>query len=100
MSRIARRFAELSAAQRAAFIPFITAGDPDRGTSFDILRRLPERKIISRERFRHPIQLEQRIAAIGQSVKKNWLHFQHVIEVFQRPLWLAQLQPRNPAPVQ
>jgi tryptophan synthase alpha chain len=42
MSRIAQRFAELDVAQRAAFIPFITAGDPDPETSFDILKRLPE----------------------------------------------------------
>ena len=42
MSRITQRFAELKAAHRAAFIPFITAGDPDPETSLDILKRLPE----------------------------------------------------------
>ena len=42
MSRIAARFAELKARNRAAFIPFITAGDPDAETSFKILERLPE----------------------------------------------------------
>ncbi len=42
MSRIAQRFVELSDANRAAFVPFITAGDPDAQTSFEILRRLPE----------------------------------------------------------
>jgi tryptophan synthase alpha chain len=41
MSRIAARFAELKAANRAAFIPFITAGDPDAETSFEILSELP-----------------------------------------------------------
>jgi tryptophan synthase alpha chain len=41
MSRIAQRFAELRHAGRAAFIPFITAGDPDQETSFTILERLP-----------------------------------------------------------
>jgi tryptophan synthase alpha chain len=41
MSRIAQRFAELRRAGRAAFIPFITAGDPDTETSFAILERLP-----------------------------------------------------------
>ena len=30
MSRIGPKFAELRAQNRAAFIPFITAGDPDR----------------------------------------------------------------------
>jgi tryptophan synthase alpha chain len=42
MSRIGQRFAELKRAGRAAFIPFITAGDPDLDTSFAILEKLPE----------------------------------------------------------
>ena len=33
VSRIAQRFAELKAKGRAAFVPFITAGDPDLETS-------------------------------------------------------------------
>ena len=41
MSRIAARFAELNALKRAGFIPFITAGDPDFETSFEILEKLP-----------------------------------------------------------
>ncbi len=41
MSRIAQRCAELQKAGRSAFIPFITAGDPDAETSFAILERLP-----------------------------------------------------------
>jgi tryptophan synthase alpha chain len=41
VSRIAARFSELRRAGRAAFIPFITAGDPDAETSFAILERLP-----------------------------------------------------------
>ncbi len=41
MSRIAQRFGELARAGRAAFIPFVTAGDPDSGTSLEILTRLP-----------------------------------------------------------
>ena len=40
MSRIAQRFAELRSANRAAFIPFITAGDPNAETSFAILEKL------------------------------------------------------------
>ncbi len=39
--RIAARFAEMRALNRAAFIPFITAGDPDAETSFEILEKLP-----------------------------------------------------------
>lgn len=41
MTRIAKRFSELRDANRAAFIPFVTAGDPDAKTSFEIVRRLP-----------------------------------------------------------
>ncbi|HKD47158.1 MAG TPA: tryptophan synthase subunit alpha, partial [Rhizomicrobium sp.] len=42
MSRIAQRFAELKARRRAAFVPFITAGDPDLETSQAILNALPD----------------------------------------------------------
>ncbi len=41
MSRIAARFAKLKAEKRAAFIPYISAGDPDRETSMAILNGLP-----------------------------------------------------------
>ena len=41
-TRIVSRFAELRAAKRAGFIPFITAGDPDTETSFAILKQLPQ----------------------------------------------------------
>ena len=42
MSRLPARFAELKAQNRAAFIPFITAGDPDSKTSSGILEGLPK----------------------------------------------------------
>jgi tryptophan synthase alpha chain len=41
MSRLENCFAALRAADRAAFVPFLTAGDPDPETSFEILRKLP-----------------------------------------------------------
>lgn len=40
-SRIARTFAELKKQDRAAFIPFVMAGDPDEAHSLEILRQLP-----------------------------------------------------------
>lgn len=40
MSRIRERFDMLRKERRAAFIPFITAGDPDPDTSFAILEKL------------------------------------------------------------
>ena len=41
MSRIAATFAALKKLNRAAFVPFVTAGDPDIETSFEILSKLP-----------------------------------------------------------
>ncbi len=41
MSRLAATFAALQKANRAAFVPFVTGGDPDFETSFDILSKLP-----------------------------------------------------------
>jgi len=41
VSRLADRFAALKKEGRAAFVPFITAGDPDMETSFAILEKLP-----------------------------------------------------------
>ena len=40
--RIARRFAALKAAGRAAFITYLTCGDPDAETSLRLLKALPE----------------------------------------------------------
>lgn len=40
-SRIARRFADLRAAERAGLVVFTTAGDPDARTSAEILEALP-----------------------------------------------------------
>ncbi|HKY17974.1 MAG TPA: tryptophan synthase subunit alpha [Rhizomicrobium sp.] len=41
MSRLTATFARLKKAGHAAFVPFITAGDPDMETSFAILEKLP-----------------------------------------------------------
>ena len=41
MSRLSDAFARLKKEGRAAFVPFITAGDPDMETSFAILDKLP-----------------------------------------------------------
>ncbi len=39
--RIQKRFAELAAQNRAAFIAYVMAGDPDAGTALSILKGLP-----------------------------------------------------------
>ena len=41
MSRISARFEELKKQNRAAFVPFITAGDPDAETTAALLEKLP-----------------------------------------------------------
>ena len=41
MSRIKSRFDKLRAENRAGFIPFIMAGDPDMATSLDLMKKLP-----------------------------------------------------------
>ncbi len=41
MSRLADTFSRLKKEGRSAFVPFITAGDPDLETSFAILEKLP-----------------------------------------------------------
>ncbi len=41
MSRLKARFGELKAANRKAFVPFISAGDPDFDTCLAILEKLP-----------------------------------------------------------
>ncbi len=41
MSRIKARFDKLKAENRAAFIPFIMAGDPDEALSLELLKKLP-----------------------------------------------------------
>ena len=41
MTRIAKRFEDLKAAGRAGLVTFVTAGDPDLETSFEIMRGLP-----------------------------------------------------------
>jgi len=42
MTRISQRFAELKARNRAAFGPFVTAGDPNFDTSLALLEALPK----------------------------------------------------------
>jgi len=41
MSRIASKFAALAAEKRAAFIPYLMAGDPDGATSLALMKQLP-----------------------------------------------------------
>ena len=40
-ARIEARFADLKAANRAAFVTYVMAGDPDYATSLEIVKGLP-----------------------------------------------------------
>ncbi|MDH3667364.1 MAG: tryptophan synthase subunit alpha [Paracoccaceae bacterium] len=81
MSRIDARFASLKADGRAAFVTFVTAGDPDYDTSLEILRGLPGAGVDVIEigmPFTDPmadgpsIQLAgQRALAAGQTMEKT-----------------------------
>ncbi len=81
MSRIDARFASLKAEGRAAFVTFVTAGDPDYDTSLDILCGLPGAGVDVIEigmPFTDPmadgpsIQLAgQRALAAGQTMQKT-----------------------------
>jgi tryptophan synthase alpha chain len=42
MERLAKTFEQLAGANQKALVPFITAGDPDYGTSLEILKGLPK----------------------------------------------------------
>ena len=41
MTRIERKFGELAASNRKAFVAFVMAGDPDHDTSLEVIRGLP-----------------------------------------------------------
>ncbi|MGZ3340628.1 MAG: tryptophan synthase subunit alpha, partial [Reyranella sp.] len=41
MGRITRRFAELAAGKRAGLVAYVSAGDPDAATGYEILKGLP-----------------------------------------------------------
>ncbi|MGH8362595.1 MAG: tryptophan synthase subunit alpha, partial [Gammaproteobacteria bacterium] len=42
MSRLTPRFAELRRTRRAALVPYITAGDPDKSASVPLMHALVE----------------------------------------------------------
>jgi tryptophan synthase alpha chain len=84
MSRIAHRFGELRKAGRAAFVPFITAGDPDPDTSFELLKRLPGAGADLIELgvpFSDPMADGPAIQASSQRALKGGMTLERVIEM-------------------
>jgi len=86
-SRIAARFAELRAANRAGFIPFITAGDPNRDASFSILEKLPAAGADIIELgvpFSDPMADGPAIQASSQRALKSGMSLKGVLELVTR----------------
>jgi tryptophan synthase alpha chain len=87
MSRISVRFAELKRANRAAFVPFITAGDPDGETSFAILEQLPVRGADLIEigvPFSDPMADGPAVQASSLRALKAGMTVPHVLEMVRR----------------
>ena len=87
MSRIAQRFSNLAAAGRAAFVPFITAGDPDPETSFGILSGLPAAGADLIELgvpFSDPMADGPAIQASSQRALKAGMNLKKVLELVRR----------------
>lgn len=87
MSRIAQRFKELSRDGRAAFVPFVTAGDPDPDTTLALLERLPQAGADLIEigvPFSDPMADGPAIQASSQRALKGGMTVAKVLELVRR----------------
>jgi tryptophan synthase alpha chain len=87
VSRIASRFAELATANRAAFIPFITAGDPDADTTLALLQGLPASGADLIELgvpFSDPMADGPAIQASSQRALKSGMSLTRVLDIVRR----------------
>lgn len=87
MSRIAARFEELKAANRAAFVPFITAGDPDAETTLALLHELPAAGADLIELgvpFSDPMADGPAIQASSQRALKGGMSMSKVLDIVRR----------------
>lgn len=86
-SRIGRRFAALRDSGRAGMVTFITAGDPDHETSYEILRGLPAAGADLIELgmpFSDPMADGPSIQAAGLQALKNGASQQRTLELVRR----------------
>ena len=86
-SRIDRRFAALRAEGRAGLVTFITAGDPEHETSFEILRGLPAAGADLIELgmpFSDPMADGPSIQAAGLQALKNGASQKRTLELVRR----------------
>ena len=87
MSRISRKFDELKAAGRKAFIPFITAGDPDLEISFAVASELVRSGADILELgvpFSDPIADGPTIQASSQRALENHVSLRDVLEIARK----------------
>lgn len=86
-SRVDARFAELKEAGRAGLVTFITAGDPDAETTYQILRALPEAGADLIEigmPFSDPMADGPAIQASSQRALKNGISLAKTLEIVGR----------------
>ncbi|MFC4350592.1 tryptophan synthase subunit alpha [Fodinicurvata halophila] len=86
-SRVDARFAELKAQGRAGLVTFITAGDPDAETTYQILRALPEAGADLIEigmPFSDPMADGPAIQASSQRALKNGISLAKTLEIVHR----------------
>ncbi|WP_211250225.1 tryptophan synthase subunit alpha [Fodinicurvata fenggangensis] len=86
-SRIDARFAELKDQGRAGLVTFITAGDPDTETTYQLLRALPEAGADLIEvgmPFSDPMADGPAIQASSQRALKNGISLAKTLEVVRR----------------
>lgn len=87
MSRIAKRFADLKAAGRKGFVAYISAGDPDLETSFEILKGLPGAGVDVIELgvpFTDPAADGPSVQAAGQRALKAGSSMRKVLDMVRR----------------
>jgi len=87
MSRISQRFAALKSANRAAFVPFVTAGDPDSDTTEALLAKLPDAGADLIELgvpFSDPMADGPAIQASSQRALKAGMTLPKVLEIVRR----------------
>ena len=87
MSRIAARFAALKKQNRAAFVSFVTAGDPDGETTTALLEKLPAAGVDLIELgvpFSDPMADGPAIQAASQRALKSGMTLVKVLELVRR----------------
>ena len=87
MSRIAEKFEQMKAGNKKGFIPFITAGDPDLETTYELILKLAELESTVIELgvpFSDPMADGPVIQAAGVNALKTGVNLPQIIEAAKR----------------